>query len=66
MPQYHQFIDLSRRRPYLCAVCRLDIKHPIHQPTIAGMTFSAPDRRDDPGADEPETEMQHTEQLSLF
>lgn len=63
---YHAFIDLSRRKPYICGVCRLDITHPIHQPKLPGSSpvFVAPDR--DEREEEIETEPAPAAQMSLF
>jgi hypothetical protein len=34
---YHEYRDLSKRKPYICAHCRMDITHPIHQPDLPGV-----------------------------
>lgn len=36
MIQPHLYIDKSKRKPYICGVCGLDIKHPVHQPQLEG------------------------------
>lgn len=41
---HHEFIDLSKRKPYVCGVCLLDITHEIHQPKLPGCTFQPPNR----------------------
>jgi len=64
MPTFHAFIDLSRRKPYICGICRLDITHPCHQPTLIQATYQAPDREEQLEL-EPEPEPQPN-QLSLF
>lgn len=44
MTTWHTFIDLSRRKPYICGICRLDITHPCHQPKLIQTAYVAPDR----------------------
>lgn len=44
---YHTYIDKSKRKPYICGVCNLDILHPIHQPQLAGMEYVPEDRMGD-------------------
>jgi len=34
MYAYHPYSDLSKRKPYICSICHLDITHPIHQPSL--------------------------------
>jgi hypothetical protein len=65
---YHGYVDQSKRRPYRCGVCGLDILHPVHQPTLAGL-FYVPEPDPEPIEDEPEPEpfiRRPHPQLALF
>lgn len=42
----HPYVDLSKRKPYICATCLKDITHPIHQPNIPGTEYVAPRREE--------------------
>lgn len=64
---YHAFIDLSRRKPYICGVCRRDITHPCHQPRLAAMFAHV--KYEEPNREAPELEPEpepQPNQLSLF
>jgi hypothetical protein len=56
----HLYIDKSKRKPYICGVCGLDIKHPIHQPQLEGIRANTRTVE----VDEPETD--RPEQFDLF
>ena len=60
--EYHGFIDLSRRKPYICGICRRDITHPVHQPQLIQTAYVAP-ARSEAFELEPEPE---PNQMSLF
>ncbi len=32
----HEYVDLSKRRPFICGVCLLPITHELHQPMLEG------------------------------
>jgi len=34
-----QYVDKSKRKPYICGRCGRDIKHPCHQATIPGTEY---------------------------
>jgi hypothetical protein len=64
--RYHPFQDLSRRKPYICGICRRDITHPYHQPRLEGATvYVAPDRTEPASMFEPEPEPEPS-QMRLF
>ena len=62
---HHVFIDLSRRKSYICGICRRDITHPCHQPTLPGTKAAITARVEDEPEQvfEPEPE---PSQMSLF
>ena len=58
---YHAFIDMSRKKPYLCGVCGRDITDPYHQPALPGTIAVVQSRFEEPEAEqerEPEPEAQ--------
>jgi hypothetical protein len=44
MYAYHEYRDLSKKKPWRCGVCGLDICHPVHQPNLPGVVIVPPPR----------------------
>lgn len=62
----HEYMDLSKRRPYICGICGRDILHPIHQPKLPGIRFAIPERKPKSQPGEPELAPEIESQFSLF
>lgn len=41
-----QYIDKSKRKPYVCGACGRDISHPCHQPNLPLYSSTATVRND--------------------
>lgn len=39
----HPYVDLSKRKPYICGVCLRQITDPIHQPALPGTVTKLPE-----------------------
>ena len=62
---YHAFIDMSRKKPYICGVCGRDITDPYHQPELPGTIAVVQSRNEEPEIEE-ESKPEPEAQMNLF